>query len=29
MKVIHLGSNGKKNSGKKLYKIQARFAEKK
>ena len=29
MKVLCLGSNGKKNSGKDLNKIEARFAERK
>ena len=29
MKVLYLGSNEKKNSGKELNKIEARFAERK
>ena len=29
MKVLHLGSNEKKNSGKELNKIEARLAERK
>ena len=29
MKVLYLGSNGKKNSGNELNKIEARFAERK